>query len=510
MSKVICDVCGTAYAETADQCPICGTAKTIDTRPAPGTAGEGSGYAYVKGGRFSQSNVRKKNAGKQQLPRTVEQPRPRRTQENTQQEEKQQRPPRKPRRDEPENEQPSNIGLIIIVVVLLLAIISLCAYVAIRFINMNNSRKANEATATSSSSSVLQNIPCTGISIPGAPSYTMTDLSDQVVIEVVCQPSDTTDMLNWNYDDSVVDVSRSGNSWIIKPVGSGETTVEVSCGGYSASVTIVCNIQNVPCNGIAIEGAEEHIFTSATEQLRLNVVCDPASTTEAVSWDYDENIVSIAQDGDQWVVIPVASGETTATVTCGGYSDSIHIVCDLNSGFVLKWAVEPGADGSYDITLKGYGTRWRIYNGEVDVSRISFSSSDETVATVENGYVYIWKNGNVIITAAYGNQVIRMTVRAREVEEQVTPVEPDYFIYTQYGQETDNDVTIYVGDVLRFSLRDKDGIKVTEGLTFRVSDDTVLSVSEDGRVTALSAGRAYIYIEYQGVEYKCVIRVHER
>ena len=24
MSKIICDVCGTRYPETADQCPICG------------------------------------------------------------------------------------------------------------------------------------------------------------------------------------------------------------------------------------------------------------------------------------------------------------------------------------------------------------------------------------------------------------------------------------------------------------------------------------------------------
>ena len=27
MSKVICDICGTAYAETASNCPICGSSR---------------------------------------------------------------------------------------------------------------------------------------------------------------------------------------------------------------------------------------------------------------------------------------------------------------------------------------------------------------------------------------------------------------------------------------------------------------------------------------------------
>jgi rubrerythrin len=30
MSKVICDICGTTYPETADNCPICGYAQFQD------------------------------------------------------------------------------------------------------------------------------------------------------------------------------------------------------------------------------------------------------------------------------------------------------------------------------------------------------------------------------------------------------------------------------------------------------------------------------------------------
>ena len=64
MSKVICDVCGTTYAETAAQCPICGCARnTTDQTVADSvqTGEENGTYTYVKGGRFSKGNVRKRN-----------------------------------------------------------------------------------------------------------------------------------------------------------------------------------------------------------------------------------------------------------------------------------------------------------------------------------------------------------------------------------------------------------------------------------------------------------------
>lgn len=61
MSKVICDVCGTTYPDTSAQCPICGSARKSVNQTGADSTGEGSSYAYVRGGRFSKSNVRKRN-----------------------------------------------------------------------------------------------------------------------------------------------------------------------------------------------------------------------------------------------------------------------------------------------------------------------------------------------------------------------------------------------------------------------------------------------------------------
>jgi predicted nucleic acid-binding Zn-ribbon protein len=57
MEEYICDVCGTAFSETDSVCPVCGCAKTAASHAAGETVEESG---YVKGGRFSKSNVRKR------------------------------------------------------------------------------------------------------------------------------------------------------------------------------------------------------------------------------------------------------------------------------------------------------------------------------------------------------------------------------------------------------------------------------------------------------------------
>ena len=63
MSKIICDVCGTTYVETSAQCPICGYVNPTmadHSVQESGDIAENGELTYVKGGRFSKSNVRKR------------------------------------------------------------------------------------------------------------------------------------------------------------------------------------------------------------------------------------------------------------------------------------------------------------------------------------------------------------------------------------------------------------------------------------------------------------------
>jgi hypothetical protein len=68
MNKVICDICGTSYPDTATNCPICGFERdqmlsVLDEDIFLAEESVEEAPAAVKGGRFSHSNVRKRNNG---------------------------------------------------------------------------------------------------------------------------------------------------------------------------------------------------------------------------------------------------------------------------------------------------------------------------------------------------------------------------------------------------------------------------------------------------------------
>ena len=139
MSKIICDVCGTAYPETAAVCPICGCAKNTTTPTAAAETveeGEGAGYNYVKGGRFSKKNVRKRNKGKDFT-----------------------------RTEEPEEGQEgTSRALIIVVVALLLAIAAVLVYIGVRFIFPGDNDKPTDPpspTTTQPTEPLISTLPTT-------------------------------------------------------------------------------------------------------------------------------------------------------------------------------------------------------------------------------------------------------------------------------------------------------------------------------------------------------------
>ena len=60
MNKVICSICGTAYVESAEQCPICGYAQSSNNIPVNASSAEPK-HVYVKGGHYSKSNTKKRS-----------------------------------------------------------------------------------------------------------------------------------------------------------------------------------------------------------------------------------------------------------------------------------------------------------------------------------------------------------------------------------------------------------------------------------------------------------------
>ncbi|MBP3305289.1 MAG: Ig-like domain-containing protein [Oscillospiraceae bacterium] len=233
MSKVICDVCGTAYPETSAQCPICGCARTSSDQTAAADAGqrtgeENVGYTYVKGGRFSKKNVRKRNA----KTRTPERRGAGSSGSGSRQE-----------------EEKTNVGLIAVVILLLLAIVAVMIYIGVRVFapqendpasSGNTSQNTNNTGSGSAGNSDPTGtvVPCTAITLSNR-TIELLGKGETYDLIVAAEPVDTTDVITFESSDKeVAIVSDSGT---ITAVGFGEATITVTCGSVAEECRVVCS-----------------------------------------------------------------------------------------------------------------------------------------------------------------------------------------------------------------------------------------------------------------------------
>ena len=310
MSKIICDVCGTSYPETASQCPICGCVRPADAQPIAtdtpvAETSAAAGYTYVKGGRFSKANVRKRNKKTQSTPPAA--------------------PVKRKKKNEPEDDGKSNNGLIITAVVLLLAIIAVLIYIILHFFGSTSSGGKTEPTDSTPSSSITE-------------------------------PTDS------------------------EPVAP----------------------ENVACQDIVLD-VQTVTFDKVDAARMLNVTLSPANTTDTVTFaSSNESVATVTADGK---ITAVAPGQAVITITCGNVLKECTVECTFEEPTeATTEATEPTTEPTEptteptepafvltlnrkDITFRNKGDSWVLYDGNVSVASIKWSSANSSIATFTRGKV---------------------------------------------------------------------------------------------------------------------------
>ena len=181
MNKVYCDVCGTAYSEKDTHCHNCGCARPAQEISAEDVQNENGTYTYVKGGRFSKANVRKRNQDK---PRT----------EASQQIESS------------EDENKADRGLVIAVCVLLLAVVAVVIYIVTRFFA--------PGTPENSGGSVLPETTAESVVMTTSPAETTEEL---IVPTTEEPPVETVPETQPETQPTTVPATEANNNYYVKP-----------------------------------------------------------------------------------------------------------------------------------------------------------------------------------------------------------------------------------------------------------------------------------------------------
>lgn len=292
MDKIICDICGTSYPASATQCPICGCEKPADPVVDEETVvdSESAGtYKPVKGGRFSNANVRKRNKVAAVPVKSSYEP-------DDEDEEDE---------DEPEEEERSNKGLVVVLVLLILAILALVLYLYFNFFApVNEAPKDTEPVNTTTAAATTESIetepptvPCAELEVSDT-EIVLDAIGNAWLLNVVASPADTTDSITYvSSDENVATVTSEG---CVTAVGPGQAVITVTCGDVVVECNVSCNIETEPVTEPTVE------TTVATE---------PAAV-----WSLNRQDITM-RVGEVW---PLYEGEvSTAQITFSSNDNSV-------------------------------------------------------------------------------------------------------------------------------------------------------------------------------------------
>lgn len=423
MSKIICDVCGTSYPENANQCPICGCVRPVDPKIVSGSTenaeAEATGtYTYVKGGRFSKKNVRRRSQEYQSTEADVSVPA---TDVAT-----------------GKSGKKTDKGLVITVIALLLAIVAVLVYISVRFLipgmsassgNNGNHGDSPNTTATTTEST-LQQIPCQKLTL----SDIVVELNSSGAIQLLSvktEPSDTTDTVIFTSgDETVATVNQDGK---IEAVGPGQTVITIVCGEQTASCRVTCAFET-EATAPSTEAPTQPVYDpTELKLLKSDVTLTKKGETwlcykgkipvEEITWTSDNEKIATVTDGK---VVAVSKGTTNIYGEYGGNKVSCIVRCSAGVGSYVEPEETTDASQSQnsyrlntdnssqknDITLKvGEAFTFKLVDADGKVVEAQFSCSNESVCSLSGGTVTGLAIGTADLVAEYDGETHICIVR---------------------------------------------------------------------------------------------------
>lgn len=473
MEKVICDVCGTAYPETAAQCPVCGCANSESGQTAAGNTvevEEETTPTTGKGGRFSKTNVRKRLKAAQVTPVPEDIASPEVNYDEPDDEDDYDDYDE----DDVDDEPSSNRGLIIVVVLLLLAIIAVSSYIVIKHFGIfdkdpgstdpivttaptedpapDDIPDPSDPTDPADPTDPIDpgtRIPCTGIEV--TTNLTLLEKGGSASLSFSIDPIDTTDTIKFKSSNpAVATVDATGR---VTAVGKGEATITITCGSVTKTCKIVCDFEEVP------------VVPEKNYSLKLNNM--------KPSYPTGENSCE-------------ASFKTGASFT-------LKIVDDDGVAVDVVWT----ASKPENVVITG--NTIKIYKpGSV------------TISATHNGITYS------CLARVTGDAIDIPTENPDDPEKPDDPVDPvaTFFIringakpYYPIG-DFSCEASFKVGNSFRLNLVNDLDAKMN--VTWTASKDGYVTI-EGERITCVQAIKGYVTLtcEYEGQTYTCLVRISE-
>ena len=341
-------------------------------------------------------------------------------------------------------------------------------------------------------------VAVTGVSLNKS-SMTLTEGGSETLTATVAPSNATNTGVSWSSSNTGVATVNGGQVTAVK-AGTATITVTTADGNKTATCSVTVEAKKVAVTGVKIDPETLELIEGETGTLKATV--EPADATDKkVNWTTSSAEVATVADG---VVTAVAPGTATiiATTADGGKTVTCAVTVNpkpvpVEGVSVEVEAIEVAEGENASIVVK-------ITPEDASVKDVTFASSDEAVATVdEEGNITAVAPGTatITVTTADGGKTATCEVT---VTPKVVPVEGIAFTKDQVSVVEGEKVLLYVS----FTPKNATDKRVT----WSSSDTGVATIDSKGNVTGVKPGTATITVKTTdgGKTATCVVTVTKK
>ena len=280
--------------------------------------------------------------------------------------------------------------------------------------------------------------------------------------------------LTWLSSDTSVATVENG---LVTAVGNGTAMIYAVCGERRAEIPVTVEYDYY------FDKTELTIETGSQKQLSFCSVHTKEAYNKLAVWkSSDESIATVDENG---IITAVSAGTVKITATAGDVTATCSVTCEASQKETDT--TEESKQGTLKFTEYTETAQLGVnYDGEV-----VWTSSNPSVATVENGLVTAVGNGSAVITAVCGDKKAE------------TPVEVEYHYYLDKTE-----LSMLSGTKTQLAFTSSNNQKVYNTLAvWTSSDESIFTVDSEGIITAVSEGTAKLTATAGDVSAVCTITV---
>lgn len=275
----------------------------------------------------------------------------------------------------------------------------------------------------------------------------------------------------------------SVNSGTVTALKEGTATITASAGGKSATCSVKVSAKIIAVASISLNKTSLSMQVGDTEILTATIKPDDA-TDKTVVWTSSDDAIASVSNGK---ITALKSGKVTITAKSGTCSAECEVTVSVNTESITldktTLSLSVGETAQLTATVKP---------DDATDKTVAWSSSDESVAKVDNGKVTALKSGKATVTAECGGRTAECAITVTVPVSSIT-----------LDKTT---LSLAVGETATLAATVKPDDATDKTVAWSSSDESVASV-DNGKVTALKSGKATITAKSGGKTAECAVTV---